>query len=113
MSNLHGGAASLIFDVCTTCALVPYARRGFWQFAGVTRSLNVSYLRPAKLGQKVEVRCEVVSIGKRLATVRGEIWGEVEGDKGKEVEGGQKRLMVCEHLKVGIDPPVRGEGAKL
>jgi acyl-coenzyme A thioesterase 13 len=93
MGNLHGGAAALIFDICTTCALVPIAREGFWQFVGVTRNLNITYLRPAPMGAEVEVFCEVVHAGQRLATIRGEI----------RKDG--KVLSICEHLKATIDPP--------
>jgi acyl-coenzyme A thioesterase 13 len=92
MGNLHGGAAALIFDICTTCALVPIARDGFWVFVGVTRNLNVTYLRPAPMGARVEVHCEVVHAGKRLATIRGEIRRE------------GKVLSICEHLKASIEP---------
>lgn len=28
---MHGGAAALIFDMCTTSALGPVARPGFWE----------------------------------------------------------------------------------
>lgn len=28
---MHGGAAALIFDMCTTSAVGPLARPGFWE----------------------------------------------------------------------------------
>ncbi|KAI5788286.1 HotDog domain-containing protein [Geopyxis carbonaria] len=100
MGNLHGGAAALIFDVCTTAALAPIAAPGFYSYAGVTRSLNVTYLRPVPVGSEVSVVCEVLHAGRRLVTIRGEI----------RVEG--KVCAVVEHLKANIDPPP-GEGRRL
>ncbi|RDL38223.1 Uncharacterized protein BP5553_02563 [Venustampulla echinocandica] len=48
---MHGGAAGVIFDMCTTTALGPLSRPGFWEFlGGVTRTLNISYLRAIPLG---------------------------------------------------------------
>lgn len=102
MGNLHGGAAALIFDVCTTGALAPIAKPGFWQYAGVTRALNVTYLRPAPVNEEVDVVCEVVHAGKRLTTIKGEI---------RSKDG--KVLCMAEHLKVSIDPPAGGPPPKV
>jgi len=30
---MHGGAVGLIFDMCTTSALAPLARPGYWEYA--------------------------------------------------------------------------------
>ncbi|KAF1837908.1 thioesterase family protein-like protein [Decorospora gaudefroyi] len=71
---MHGGAAGVIFDMATTSALCPMARPGFWEFmGGVTRSLNISYLNAVPIGIKVRVNSKVVSIGKRMAMIRGEM----------------------------------------
>ncbi|KAF8244804.1 hypothetical protein K440DRAFT_587946 [Wilcoxina mikolae CBS 423.85] len=94
MGNLHGGAAALIFDICTTTALVPISKLGYWQFAGVSAGLSVTYLRPVPAGSEVEVFSEVVNAGKRLATLRGEI------------RLGGKVYMIAEHMKASIDPPL-------
>jgi len=49
---MHGGAAGVIFDMMTTCALGPVARPGYWDFlGGVTRTLNISYLRAVPVGR--------------------------------------------------------------
>ena len=95
MSNLHGGAAALVFDVVTTTALVTVAREGWWVTAGVTRSLSVQYYKPVAVGSTVRVVAEVVSVGGRLASITGEIRGE----------GGELKCT-CEHLKVNIDKAV-------
>lgn len=64
--NLHGGAAALVFDMCTGMAVAPLATVEGWRFGGVSRNLNVSYLRPVPVGTVVDVVCEVVSLGKSL-----------------------------------------------
>lgn len=71
---MHGGAAGVIFDMSTTIALCPVARPGFWEFmGGVTRSLNISYLRAVPIGITVRLFSKVVSVGKQMAMVRGEM----------------------------------------
>jgi len=106
MGSLHGGAAALIFDLCTSVALAPISRAAsegeppFWTLPGVSRTLDVVYHRPALVGMECRVVCTVVSVGKRMAHIRGEIrrWvPEGEGAMGEV-------LCTCEHGKVGIGP---------
>ena len=68
LSNLHGGAAATIFDLVTSLALVPVAKVGWWRYLGVSRSLNVTYLRPAPCGTEMLVEATVLAIGRRLCT---------------------------------------------
>jgi acyl-coenzyme A thioesterase 13 len=96
LGNLHGGCISTIFDFCTTSALCPIAKPGFWAFAGVSRTLNVTYIRPAPVGERVLVVSEVVHAGKRLCSLKGVMKRESDGAV----------MAVCEHGKVSIDPPV-------
>ncbi|KAG4443751.1 hypothetical protein IFR05_000742 [Cadophora sp. M221] len=96
LGNLHGGCTSTIFDICTTASLAPIAQPGFWAFAGVSRTLNVTYIRPVPLGEKVLIECEVVHAGKRLCSLMGVIKRASDGAV----------LATCEHGKVSIDPPV-------
>jgi len=63
---------------------------------GVSRTLNVTYLRPAKMGEGVLIECEVVQAGARVCTLRGTMRRERDGEV----------LAVCEHGKMNIDPPV-------
>jgi|SRR5690242_2130243 len=71
---MHGGAAGVIFDMSTTTALCPVARPGFWEFmGGVTRSLNISYLKAVPIGTTVRLTSRVVGVGKQMAMVRGEM----------------------------------------
>lgn len=50
-------------------------------FAGTTRSLNVTYSRPAFLGQKLRVECEVVALSKQQCLIR----ADLRDGKGKVV----------------------------
>ncbi|PVI07709.1 thioesterase family protein-like protein [Periconia macrospinosa] len=69
---MHGGAAGVIFDMATTAALCPLARPGYWEFmGGVTRSLNISYLKAVPIGTQVRLSSQVVSVGKQMALIRG------------------------------------------
>ncbi|KAF2637700.1 thioesterase family protein-like protein [Massarina eburnea CBS 473.64] len=69
---MHGGAAGVIFDMATTSALCPVAQPGYWEFmGGVTRSLNISYLKAVPIRTKVLLSSRVVSVGKQMAMIRG------------------------------------------
>ncbi|KAH7074765.1 thioesterase family protein-like protein [Paraphoma chrysanthemicola] len=71
---MHGGAAGVIFDMSTTTALCPIARPGAWEFmGGVTRSLNISYLKAVPIGSKVRLNSRVVGVGKQMAMIRGDM----------------------------------------
>lgn len=63
---LHGGATSMIVDMCTTLAQAPLAAPGYWEFGGVSRMLSVTYLRPIPRGTEILIVCEVVQVGKAL-----------------------------------------------
>jgi uncharacterized protein (TIGR00369 family) len=92
MGNVHGGAAALVFDMCTTMCAAPLAREDFWRFGGVSRTLSITYLRPAKVGMEILVECEVLQIGARLATIRGVMRDKTTGNI----------LSVAEHNKAAI-----------
>ncbi|KAE9364534.1 Thioesterase/thiol ester dehydrase-isomerase [Stipitochalara longipes BDJ] len=92
--NLHGGAASTIFDNLTSTALFTIGRPGFWDNLGVTRFLAVSYFRSVPQGTEVMLECEVVSAGRRMAQVRGAM---------RNGEG--KVCATCLHEKVQAESP--------
>ncbi|RQM07928.1 hypothetical protein DH86_00000811 [Scytalidium sp. 3C] len=96
LGNLHGGCTATIFDFATTCALAPIARPGFWAYAGVSRTLNVTYLRPVPEGEEVLIECDVVHAGKRLCTLKGVMKRKRDGAV----------MAICEHGKASIDPDV-------
>lgn len=59
MSNLHGGAHATVFDLLTSFTIPIVSKPDFWLFAGVSRTLSVTYLRPAPSDEPVLVDCEV------------------------------------------------------
>lgn len=105
MNNLHGGAAATIFDLLTTVALAPVSEPGKFEYAGVSRTLNCTYLKAVKCGRRVRVECEVVNLGRRLCSMRGVMRAVGEG-KGwlEEGVGSGEVLALCEHGKVSVDP---------
>jgi acyl-coenzyme A thioesterase 13 len=92
--NLHGGCAATLFDFSTTMAILLANKPGFWQYLGVSRTLNVTYLRPIPEGQEILIENEIVQIGKRMCTLRGVM---------KRKEDGVV-MAVCEHGKFNNDP---------
>ncbi|KAI1471150.1 HotDog domain-containing protein [Daldinia caldariorum] len=100
LGNLHGGCASTIFDACTTLPLHLISKPGFWQYTGVSRTLNVTYLRPVPVGTSVDIKCDILHAGRKLCALRGEMRAVTEDGR----EG--PLLVVCEHGKASTDPPV-------
>ncbi|KAF2864110.1 Thioesterase/thiol ester dehydrase-isomerase [Piedraia hortae CBS 480.64] len=97
--HLHGGAQSFMFDSCTSLAIYGLAQnpdvkaeQNGWAHAGVSRSLNVSYLRPALQGEELLMTCEVVHMGKKLALLRGTLQRAKDG----------AIISTCEHHKVAV-----------
>lgn len=72
-------------------------------FSGVSRVLDVKYLRGVKVGERVTIECEVVHVGGKAAALRGVI---------KDEQG--RVCSTCEHDKTNIDPPLeKARDAKL
>ncbi|KAG8531703.1 uncharacterized protein KY384_003335 [Bacidia gigantensis] len=112
LGQLHGGATATIFDICMSIALCLIQGPGFWENNwGVSRTLNVTYLGAVKQGCTVQVECEIVGYGRRMAHLRAvmrAVEEEKEGQgKAEGHEGGGKLgkiLAACEHGKVAMDP---------
>ena len=59
MGNMHGGAVALLVDMATSIAMAIISEPGWWVFSGVSRTLNVTFLRPAREGETLLLECEV------------------------------------------------------
>ncbi|EGX94763.1 thioesterase family protein, putative [Cordyceps militaris CM01] len=94
--NMHGGAIATLFDWATSMPLALVCKPGFWSFMGVSRNLDVSYLRPAPVGTECLVECDIVSVGRNMAMLRGTLRRKSDG----------VILATCSHDKVNTDPPV-------
>jgi acyl-coenzyme A thioesterase 13 len=94
VNTLHGGCIATLFDYCTSVVICLVSKPGFWEFVGVSRTLNTTYLRPAEVGAEVEIVCELVAIGRQLCQLRGTM-----RRRGKEGEV----FASCEHGKFNMD----------
>ncbi|PKS08965.1 hypothetical protein jhhlp_003578 [Lomentospora prolificans] len=97
--NLHGGCAASLFDHLTTMPLCFIKEPPTWKLLGVSRTLNVTYLRPVPIGTITKVVCEIVHAGRRLVTIRATMTRESDGAV----------LAICEHGKVSTDPEVNSK----
>ncbi|KAK5131858.1 hypothetical protein LTR08_000525 [Meristemomyces frigidus] len=94
-NSVHGGAIAMFFDNITSLPML--AVRKWWDGqSGVTRTLSVTYFRPAQMGERVVIEAEVVGYGRRNATIRGVMKREKDGVV----------LATCQHDKA------RGEGGE-
>ena len=83
----------MIFDMSTTLALCPIQRPGYWDFmGGVTRTLNISYVKAIPNGTKVRLRSWVVGHGRTATLLR----GQTESVDGKTV------YATCEQHKIHV-----------
>lgn len=90
--TLHGGASSMIFDICTSLTLMAIGKKDVWINGGVSRVLTVNYLRPAPLGEELELETEVVAAGKTMALLRAVMKRARDG----------AAVCTCEHSKVTV-----------
>ncbi|EED20624.1 thioesterase family protein, putative [Talaromyces stipitatus ATCC 10500] len=100
MGNLHGGCSATIIDILTSLLALSISKPGVFELGGgVSRNLNVTFLRPVPADTDIRVVVEVTQMGKRFALMRTEI---------RRAEDN----VVCvlsEHQKVNIDPPSRSK----
>ncbi|KAH8704033.1 HotDog domain-containing protein [Talaromyces proteolyticus] len=100
---LHGGAYALIFDMCTALTMQTVSKAGYWDFlGGVSRTLNISYLKGIPLGTKVCIRCQVEQHGRTMALLSGYF----------ESLDGKTKYATVEHHKVHV-PSIPEYAARL
>lgn len=95
MGNMHGGCTASLFDFCTSMPICMINTPDFWWYMGVSRTLNVTYLKPIPVGESIFIECELLSIGKTMSTIRGVMRRQSDGVV----------LATCEHGKFNSDPP--------
>ncbi|KAK3696036.1 hypothetical protein LTR37_018178 [Vermiconidia calcicola] len=91
--GLHGGMSAAIFDTGTTWVLDVIRKPGFWEHFGTTRTLNLTFLRPAAEGEMLRLESEIVQAGKRLCLIKGVLRRESDG----------AIVSTCEHQKYNTD----------
>lgn len=75
LASLSGGAATTLIDFLTTLPLCHVADPA-WAYLGVSRTLSLTFLKPAPAGKTVRIECEVLGVGRKLATVRATVKSE-------------------------------------
>ncbi|GAA6011301.1 hypothetical protein JCM11491_006789 [Sporobolomyces phaffii] len=94
LSSLHGGLIASLVDTGGSLAL---SSKGLW-LTGVSTDINITYVRSARLGEKLGIKSELVNMGRTLAFTRTEI---------SSLETG-KLLAYGSHTKY-INDALRGE----
>ncbi|XP_003219793.1 acyl-coenzyme A thioesterase 13 [Anolis carolinensis] len=61
--NMHGGLTATLIDVVSTAALL-HSERGA---PGVSVDMNITYVSPAKIGDKILITAEILKQGRTLA----------------------------------------------
>lgn len=90
---VHGGALGVLFDMFTMTALGTVAGLDYWEFmGGVSRSINISFIRAIPTGRTVYFRSQVVQHGRTMAFLRGECTDE----------SGRIVYATAEHHKVHV-----------
>lgn len=86
----HGGAVATLFDNSTSITLL--ATKRYWG-QGMSRSMNVTYLRTPKEADQCLIEAEFVHIGRRIATIHGRLMRESD----------RVLLAVCLHEKMRVE----------
>ncbi|GAA6062671.1 hypothetical protein JCM10212_000571 [Sporobolomyces blumeae] len=92
LGSLHGGVIASVVDTMGSLAL---SSKGLFM-TGVSTDINVTYVRGAKLGETLNVKGEVVNMGRTLAFTRVEL---KSAQTGKLLAYGSHTKFISEALK--------------
>lgn len=91
----HGGAVTTFLDNLTSITLL--ASKRYWG-QGMSRTMNVTFLRTPKQGDRCVIEAEVLHIGRQVATIHARMRREVDG----------VLLACCTHEKIRVDEHGKG-----
>lgn len=74
VGQLHGGIMTTMLD--HACGLTASAWLGHW---APTMSMSTDFIRPANVGDSLLVKASIISMGKRLIRLRGDLISEETG----------------------------------
>jgi len=74
VGQLHGGIMTTMLD--HVCGLTVSAWLGHW---APTMSMSTDFIRPASVGDRMMVTARIISMGRRLIRVRGDLVNEATG----------------------------------
>ncbi|GAA5922022.1 hypothetical protein JCM3775_003465 [Rhodotorula graminis] len=92
LGGLHGGLIASLVDTMGSLAL---ASKGMYM-TGVSTDMNQTFVRGAKLGEKIRIESEVVNMGKTLAFTRTELHS---AETGKLLAFGSHTKYIADALK--------------
>lgn len=96
LGQLHGGCSTTLIDIASSTLLLAIGEGGFYSLGGISRSLNIKFLRPAFEGMEILINCELIHAGKRLALLKADIRRKDTGEL----------LVTGDHDKANSDPPL-------
>ncbi|KAF9914432.1 hypothetical protein BX616_008298 [Lobosporangium transversale] len=100
-NNFHGGAIAALVDNLTSAVMFTRERK-YFQLAGVSTDLHVTYVSAAPLGTTVLVECKVNKVGSALANTTAVL---------REKDSG-RIIATATHTKFNTDSRIGG-GSKL
>lgn len=74
--SLHGGFTATLIDICTSIAMSTHPRKG----NGVSVDLNISYLKPGLLNERIVIKADTIRVGKTMGFSEAVITNKATGD---------------------------------